>query len=525
MSTPRPEDGPEPWTTSRPAGRHWNAAAAPPQGRRWGLSIVALLLVVVVGIGALSVFRLQQNLVTSPLNLGEGAGSGTGATDILIMGSDTRSGEQNERYGSIEEGNGTGKTDVMMLAHISEDQQDVTVVSFPRDLVVDIPACTDPATGEQYPAQESAMLNSAAENGGPGCTVATINELTGLSIDHFMLADFNAVTELSRAVGGVEVCVTHEVEDPKSGLSLPAGTSTVEGEQALSFLRSRAAFGDGGDESRIRSQQQFMASLARKIKAEGTLTNPGRLYEIADVMTKNLHVDDELGNVTRIVDIATDMAGVDLSRVVFVTVPSETYPLDPNRLQLDEQPAQRLFEVLRQDGSLAEAQAAAEQTPSAGSDADGTGTDGTGSDGADPGAEDGTAPTPSGSPEAQQGLAFAPESVPVQVIDASGAQDRGREIVELLAGAGYTAAAQGAPAEERLPGTQLGYAMGWQGAAEQIAEELGIPQSQLVLAPELVSGVSLTVGEDFAEGQRMQVDTEVPSELSGQTAEQYTCQQ
>lgn len=516
MSTPRPEDGPEPWTSSPPAGRHWNAAAAPPQARRWVLVIAALLLVVVVGIGALSVFRLQQNLVTSPLNLGEGAGSGTGATDILIMGSDTRSGEQNERYGSVEEGNGSGKTDVMMLAHISEDQQDVTVVSFPRDLVVDIPACTDPSTGEQHPAQEAAMLNSAAESGGPGCTVATINELTGLSIDHFMLADFNAVTELSRAVGGVEVCVTHEVEDPKSGLSLPAGTSTVEGEQALSFLRSRAAFGDGGDESRIRSQQQFMASLARKIKSEGTLTNPARLYEIADVMTQNLHVDDQLGNVRRIVDIATDMAGVDLSRVVFVTVPSETYPADPNRLQLDQQPAQRLFEVLRQDGSLAEAQAAAEQTAS-----DETGSEATAEDGA----TDGAGQTPSGQASEQQGLAFSPESVPVQVVDASGAQERGAEVVELLAGAGYTAAAEGAPAGEQLPGTQLGYAMGWQGAAEQVAEELGIPESQLVYDPELVSGVSLTVGEDFAEGERMQVDTEVPSELSGQTAEQYTCQQ
>lgn len=504
------QEGAEPRSGREQLGRHWSAVSAPPEGRPWGLIIVAMVVVVAVGIGGLSIFRLQQNLVTSPLNLGQDETEDSEATDILILGSDTRAGEGNSRYGEVEEGNGGGKTDVMMLAHISEDREDVTVVSFPRDLIVEIPKCTDPQTGEDFPAQEAAMLNSAGENGGPGCTVAAINQLTGLSIDHFMLADFDAVTELSRSVGGVEVCVNHEVDDPKSGLELPAGTSTVEGEQALAFLRSRAAFGDGGDESRIRSQQQFMSSLARKLKAEGTLSNIPALYDIADVMTQNLHVDEQLGNVTRIVGLAGELADVDLSRVVFVSVPSEVHPQDPNRLQLDEKPAEELFQVLRQDGSLTEdgkPKASASPSASAGASAAAT-----------------AAPTRKATAE-PTGEAFSPETVPVTVNNASGAEDRDQELVDRLGEAGYDLAELGQQSEEDLPGTQLHYAMGWQGAAEQVADELGIPASQIAPGDDLLSGLSLTVGEDFAQGETMAVDAEVPDQYSGQTAEQFTCQQ
>lgn len=501
MSTPWHDGGKEPWAAAPLEGRHWDAAAAPPQGRRWWLIIVALLLAVVLGMSGLAVFRLQHNLVTSPLSLGDGGTEESGATDILIMGADSLS--------PNEEGEDASRTDVMMLAHISEGEDDVTVVSFPRDLIVDIPACTDPETGEEYPAQQDAMLNSAAENGGPGCTVAAISDLTGLSIDHFMLADYGAVEELSRTVGGVEVCVTHPVDDPKSGLVLPAGTSTVEGDMALAFLRSRAAFGDGGDQSRIRSQQQFLASLVRKIKAEGTLTNIPRLYEIADVMTRNLHVDSGLGNVARIVELAGRLADVDLSRVVFVQAPTEPHPEDPNRLQLQEEPAQELFQVLREDGSLTEP----EPEPTATS--------------APESAPSSAAPAAPAAPaqETQEAAEVAPETVPVAVSDASGREGRGAEVLELLQDAGYTAAAEGAAIEGSLSGTQLYYGAGWEGAAEQLAQELGIPDAQVVYSPEVLSGLSLVVGEDFAEGEAMETGSELPDQLSGQTAEQFTCQQ
>lgn len=515
------------WADTRQAGRHWSAAAGRSRAMRWAMISVAMGLAVVLVIGGLSVYRLQQNLTTSPLNLGGEQAIDDGPLDILIMGSDTRIGEGNEQYGEVEEGNGDGRTDVMMLLHISENRENVTVVSFQRDLIVDIPECTDPETGEVYPPDEDAMLNTAAENGGPGCTVATINAMTGLNIDHFMLADFNAVTELSRAVGGVEVCVNQKVDDPKSGLELPAGISTVEGEQALAFLRSRAAFGDGGDESRIRSQQQFMASLARKTQEEGTLTNPGKLYEIADVMTSNLHVDESLGNIGRIVGIAGTMSGVDLSNVVFVTAPSEVYPLDPNRLQLAEPQSEELFQILREDGSVTDQQSLSTDEPTADSSADSSADT---EDQTTEGTPEEDSPTDDAVDDAEAAatedpiLLFNPGDIPIEVVNGSGQEDRAQELISVLADAQYTQTSEADEADTR-PGTQILYGPGWQSAAQQVAEELGIPSAQVVAAGEEDTTVELIIGEDFTSGDRMELDTGVPEGLSGQTAEQFTCQQ
>ncbi|WP_047690981.1 LCP family protein [Kocuria sp. ZOR0020] len=504
-----------PWADTRQAGRHWSATAGRSRAMRWALISLAMGLVVLLGIGGLGIYRLQQNLRTSPLNLGDEQTVDDGPMDILIMGSDTRRGVGNEQYGEVEEGNGDGRTDVMMLLQISENRDDVTVVSFQRDLIVDIPECTDPTNGKVYEAVDDAMLNTAAENGGPGCTVATINKMTGLNIDHFMLADFNAVTELSSTVGGVEVCVNQAVDDPKSGLDLPAGVSTIEGAQALAFLRSRAAFGDGGDESRIRSQQQFMASLARKVKEEGTLTNPGKLYEIADVMTSNLHVDEQLGNITRIASIAGMMSGVDLSNVVFVTAPSEVYPLDPNRLQLDKPRAEELFQILREDGSLTDQQAVTGEATDTASPNDSASP-------ADSGESTQPAEQSSDDPSV---LLFTPGDIPIEVVDASETNGRAKELMKVLEDADYTQTTQGEDSSEVLPGTQILYGPGWQSAAQQVADELGIPQAQLVPAGDPETTVQLVIGQDFTEGDRMSMDSAVPEGLSGQTAEQFTCQQ
>ncbi|KUG61033.1 transcriptional regulator [Kocuria rosea subsp. polaris] len=475
---------------ARPRARRWSR-------KRWAAVALVAVLLAVLGAGVAATWRLQSNLDTSPLDLGDGTGPEAGPLDILVMGTDTRDGEGNERYGDEDDSSGSGLTDVMMLVHVNEDRSGVSVVSLPRDLVADIPRCTDPETGEVHPAEEDAMLNSAIANGGPGCTVATVNEMTGLKIDHFMLADFNAVKELSSTVGGVEVCVNEAVDDPKSGLELPAGVSSVEGEQALAFLRSRAAFGDGGDTSRIRSQQSFLASLARKIKDEGTLRDLPRLYEIADVATRNLHVDEGLGSVPTVVGLATAVRGIDLGAMVFVTVPTEPYEADPNRLQLDEEPAEHLFEALREDRPLT--------SPSAGP------TD---------------APTSSATPSPDAATPVPtvdPATVPLTVANVSGVDGRDAEIADALEDEGYTAVESGPQATE-LPGTQVFFGAGWYEAAVEVAEVLGVPSSQIVPTTD-VTGVFVSVGQDFQEGDRLALGPGLPGEFNGQTAEQHTCQE
>ena len=239
----------------------------------------------------------------------------------------------------------------MLLMDISADNSRVSVTSFPRDLMVPIPDCKPAGGGRSFPALQRAAQCSLGA--GPGCTVAAINDITGLTIDHFMLADFTAVKELSNALGGVEVCVDHALYDNHgSMLKLPAGKSLVKGEQALEFLRTRHSFGEASDLDRIKAQQYFLGSMVRKVKSEDTLTNLPKLYNLADVVTKNLTIDEGLANIPAMVGIANRLAKIDLAQVSFVTVPYEAYTADNNRVQLKEPQAGQFFAALRNDKAL-----------------------------------------------------------------------------------------------------------------------------------------------------------------------------
>ena len=306
----------------RSTGRHMRTSVMTSKRNRWIALLTACMLVIVVGFGGVFALRMRNNLHTQELNISNYKdGLENGALDILIIGSDTRKGN-NGAYGDEEDRNSEARADVMMLLQISKDRKNVSVLSFPRDLMVSVPQCTDPDNGTVYPAEDNVQINESLSRGGAGCTVATISKLTGVNIDHFMLVDFNAVKELSKVVGGVQVCVDAPIDDEYSGLKLPAGTSTVEGEQALAFLRSRHGFSDGSDIGRIQAQQGFMASLLRKVKSEGTLSNPGRLASIA----------------------------------------TEPWTQDSNRLQVSEA-ANNVFQRLRDDKSLKEEEKPAEAAP------------------------------------------------------------------------------------------------------------------------------------------------------------------
>ena len=433
--------------------------------------------------------RLQSNFDTKPLNIGQDqdvfpADSNKDSMQILVLGTDNREGQE------------SNNSDVMMLVNMSADRSHVTVVSFPRDLLVSLPACTDPESGMQYQAMDLGQLNGALGNGGPGCTVAAINELTGLNIDHFMMADFNAVKELSNTLGGVEVCVNQPIDDPLSGLNIPAGVSSIQGDQALAFLRTRHGFGNGGDEGRIAAQQSFLASMFRKVQGEGTLNNLPRLYSIADTVTKNLTVDEGLTDIPTLIALAGRLKDVDLGNVAFVTVPVVPYELDPNRLVLDEAAAQSLFDALVADQPLT-----GEAEPEA------PATDGT--------------ETPA--PEATE-PAVDPAAIPVTFLDGISSEASGRdaELARYLLSEGFTQAIAGGLSQSTTPGTQVFFTPGYDAMAQQVAEALNIPSSQ-VTASAAVSGVVVQVGADFTTGNTMKDSGDLGS-LTGQTAAQVTCQ-
>ncbi|OMH26028.1 hypothetical protein BKD30_05505 [Tersicoccus phoenicis] len=497
--------------------------------RHRGLKVTAavLTLLVIAGVvfAGVQVLRLQGNIASRPLNLDAESSAPPDQNldnqpmQILVLGTDTRSGADS-RYGNPTDTSTAGNSDVMMLMQVSADRKRITVVSFPRDLMVAIPRCKDPQTGKEYPGRAMGQLNSALASGGPGCTVAAINRLTGLNIDHFMMADFNAVTELSRTLGGVDVCVNQPINDPASGLELPAGVSSIEGEAALAFLRTRHGFGNGGDEGRIRAQQSFLASMVRKVKAEGTLTDLPRLYSIAETVTKNLTVDDQLAQVPALINLATQLQNVDPSRVAFVTAPVEPYPTDPNRLQLQTGAADALFAKLRADEDLSAPSASA--TPSATATGPGPSTgSSTGSGPATPTATPSTAvtPTPTATDTAQ--IAAARAVVPVTVRNVSGVDGRDTAIAGALVKAGYTQSAVATTTGTR-PGTQVFYGPGYQEQANALADVLGVGRVQVVPAAD-ISGVRVDIGKDFTSGTTMTGGGNLGG-LNGQTADQVTCQ-
>ena len=270
-------------------------------------------------------------------------GAMNGAFNILLAGSD--SGGGNAAYGDREE----NLNDVTMVLHVSADHKNATVVSFPRDLYVSIPSCPDPKGGS-FDAMSRQKINNSLSYGGLACTVLTVEKLTGLDIPYAGVIQFDGVIEMSNAVGGVPVCVAGDIEDPYTGLDVKAGQNTLQGSQALAFLRTRHGVGDGSDLGRISNQQVFLSSLVRTLKSADVLSNPVKLYGIAKAATSNITLSDSLNNPTTIVSMATALKNIDISKVVFVQYPNH-YQGDGVVPTTDA--AQQLMSALQNDQPVA----------------------------------------------------------------------------------------------------------------------------------------------------------------------------
>ncbi|MDH6235591.1 LCP family protein [Cryobacterium sp. CG_9.6] len=242
-----------------------------------------------------------------------------GGVNMLVVGSDSRVG-QDAIFGPEDS---TGDlNDVTMLLHISEDHTNASVISFPRDMFVPIPSCNKVDGSGSYNAMSRQKINTTLTYGGLACTVATVEKLTGLSIPFAAEVQFSGVMAMSTAVGGVPVCVAEPIEDEYTSTFLAAGEHTLEGFEALQFLRTRHGVGDGSDLTRINNQQLFMSSLVRTIKSADTLADPTKVYSLAKAVTGNMRLSDSLNNVSVIASIAVALKDIDLSQVVFVQVPT-----------------------------------------------------------------------------------------------------------------------------------------------------------------------------------------------------------
>ncbi|MFD4788216.1 LCP family protein [Streptomyces sp. NPDC058459] len=354
--------------------RRRGAEPEPPPGRRnrrpvkkkskakkivaWTGGGMALVLVAVGSAGYLYLKHLEGNV--SATDVGSAAKQGFSKDDafnILIIGTDRRTGKGNEGYGDK---NSVGHADTNILLHVAKDRTNATALSIPRDLVVDVPDCeTNQSDGSKkvVPGSSQVRFNESLGQEGrdAGCTMRTVKAVTGITPDHFMMVDFNAVKTLTSAVGGVKVCLKHAVKDKDSHLDLPAGESDVEGEQALAFVRTRHAWGNAGDLDRIKVQQQFMGSLMRDMSSGDTLTNPAKLLALAEAATKALTVDQGIKSVGTLKDIALELKKVPPKNITFMTVPVKDNPADGvvhKTVIVDQGLAPAIFDAINGDVSF-----------------------------------------------------------------------------------------------------------------------------------------------------------------------------
>lgn len=342
-------------------GKRSRRRARPVRRGRRVLKIVgmclAMLVLATAGAGWWFYQHLNGNINSVSLD-GKGGSEkadafGRTPINILVMGSDGRTSKADCKLGGgcsqtgVQTGN--GNADVQMVVHISADRSNATVMSIPRDTMVDVPACKDTGSGQSTPGYYG-QINSALQYG-PACQVATIHRLTGIPIDHFVKLDFSGVVKMSDAVGGVSVCVDHNVYDTYSHLKLSSGSHTLKGEAALEFVRSRHGFGDGSDLGRTVSQHIFLSAMIRKFKSAGTLTDPTAVYDLADAATKALTVDDGLGSVKKLIGLAADVNKVPTKRMTFTTMQTAADPNDTNRVVVGAG-AKALFSSIADDQSL-----------------------------------------------------------------------------------------------------------------------------------------------------------------------------
>lgn len=317
------------------------------RGRRivkWAAISVTVLLVAATLSGYAVYEHLDANLnvvsITGIRN--QPPPSAKGVENILVLGSQARNGQTG---GQAEFGTDpdTNLSDNIILFHLNAAHTRGTVVSIPRDTIVDEPACGNvPAIGQ-------AIIDGAMNQGGPACAVATVEQLTGIRIDHYVRFTFNSFRDMINAVGGVEVCLRQSVDDPYSHLKLAAGKHYITGNEALEFVRTRHGVGDGGDLGRIELQQEFISSLIQKVRQEDLLSDPGTLLKLADVATKDVTVDTGLGSVSALLDQAYGLRDLKTGDITFITMPTVEDPANANRLLPEYPEDDIIWQMLKND--------------------------------------------------------------------------------------------------------------------------------------------------------------------------------
>ena len=462
MGTDTRRSGADDDESSTVTRRELHGRERPHWRRRLVMGLVAVL--VLIGSGtAFVVWRLSSNI--TKIDVSEGIGTdrpeqvaGTGdAVNLLLIGSDTRQGDGNDAYGDNDGTTGEAHSDTNLLVHVSADRTWATVVSIPRDSMTPAPPdCSPTAPKSEW---DMRMWNQNYRIGGTGCLIRTVEGNTGLRIDHYAVVDFRGFKTMVDALGGVDVCTSEPIDDKNTHLVLAAGRHTLDGRQALQYVRVRKSVGDGSDLGRIERQQAFLSSVMQEATSTKLLFQPTKLFSFLDAATKSLTTDPEFGLGT-MQDLATSVRGIGLDEIQFVTVPNEAYPADLNRVQWKDS-AKQIWKALREDQQL--------------------------------GAPKKTAtPTPTPSPTAEP-LSASPDEISVRVVNSSGVPGLARQARDALAVQGFV----GVTTSDGTTGP-TGALVEYSGDRAEQARTVAaaFPGAEVKKTPGLGSTVRVTLGSD-----------------------------
>ncbi|MEV6313992.1 LCP family protein [Streptomyces sp. NPDC051776] len=466
-----------------------------PRRPRWGLRLatgVSALLLAAGGCGHAVVSRLDTSI--GRIDPFEGLNNrprGSDGQNFLLVGTDGRdklTPEQRKRYHLG--GAPCHCTDTIMLVHLSGDRGRVSVISIPRDSYVKLPAHTDRATGERLPTRPG-KINAAYAQGGPQLTIRTVEDMTGLHIDHYLEVDFTSFMETVDVLGGVEICSARPMRDHYTGLDLPVGTSRLGGGEALQYVRSRHIDG-AADLGRMQRQQRFLAALVAKVTGGGVLMNPAKFHQVATTLLGSVRADRGFGT-DEMVDIGRAMRHFEPSSSEFVSVPVA----DPNHpvpglgatVKWDTEKAGKIFRALRADRPLA-ARAAHRRAPAL--------------------------------------VDVAPERIQVRVDNGTGREGLGHRVTRALRATGFVTS--GAPRDAgSTRRTVVTYDPGWDRSARTVAAAL--PGARL--RAEYGNGpvMKVTVGEDFRQVRKVRAEDPVQqtagpgdADVTAVTGDQVLCE-
>jgi LCP family protein required for cell wall assembly len=399
-----------------------------------------------------------------------GAGSDSGssgpAENILILGVDSRTGE-NSVFMEKDKSQTETLSDTTILAHLSADGKHVTLVSVPRDSVVQIPACekvdadgngvVDASGDKVMTTPRTALINEAIQLGGPACTVKTLEQLTDVRIDHYLEVDFTGVIKMSDALGGVPLTMCEPIHDANTGLNLPAGPVNLKGTTALAFVRARYGLTGGDDLHRIQRQQQFMASMARKALSSSNFFNILSMNKFYGDVASSLTTD--MGS-RQLIDLALRYRHIDTDQIVFGTVPVYAAPKGDKWYQhvyWSQDEAKALFTAIRDDRPLNTTTAGGQQVAE---------------------------------------LTVPPSQVSVRVLNATTRNNLAHDVANELAAKGFRIAGI-ASAATMADTTSISYAVSRTTSADTLASALGAPPEHKVVQTDS-STLTLTIGADWA---------------------------